>query len=133
MTAARHRGHGQRAATSLLRGTVGEIAAEPGGTAAAAALLAEAQAVPAAAGYPLPRAEHDATLAFLTRPGAPTTSSLSRDLLAGRPTEAEQILGDLTRRAPRRASGRPSPTWPRSPCGCTSAVFPGRRESSART
>jgi 2-dehydropantoate 2-reductase len=87
------------ALTSLLRGTVGEIAAVPGGTAAAAALLDEAAATSAAAGYPLPPAEHDATLAFLTQPGAATTSSLSRDLQAGRPTETEPILGDLTRRA----------------------------------
>ena len=95
------------ALTSLLRGTVGEIAAEPGGTTAAAALVAEAAAVSAAAGYPLPPGERDATLAFLTRPGAPTTSSLSRDLLAGRPTEAEQILGDLTRRGAAAGLGTP--------------------------
>jgi 2-dehydropantoate 2-reductase len=95
------------ALTSLLRGTVGEITAVPGGTAAARAVLDEAAAASAAAGYPLPRAEYAATLAFLTQPGAATTSSLSRDLQAGRPTETEQILGDLTRRAAAAGLGTP--------------------------
>jgi 2-dehydropantoate 2-reductase len=87
------------ALTGLLRGSVGEIVARPGGAAAGPAILAEAAAVSAAAGYPLPPAEHDATLGTLTRAGSAMTSSLSRDLRAGRPTEVEPILGDLTRRA----------------------------------
>ena len=87
------------ALTGLLRGSVGEIVAQPGGAAAGRAVLAEAAAVSAAAGYPLPAAEHDATLAVLTRAGSDTTSSLSRDLRAGRHTEVEPVLGDLARRA----------------------------------
>jgi 2-dehydropantoate 2-reductase len=87
------------ALTGLLRGSVGEIVAQPGGAAAGPAILAEAAAVAAAAGYPLPPAERDATLAVLSRAGSAMTSSLSRDLRAGRRTEAEPILGDLARRA----------------------------------
>jgi 2-dehydropantoate 2-reductase len=87
------------ALTGLLRGSVGEIMAQPGGAAAGPAILAEAAAVSAAAGYPLPPAERDATLAVLTRAGSAMTSSLSRDLRAGRRTEVEPILGDLARRA----------------------------------
>jgi 2-dehydropantoate 2-reductase len=87
------------ALTGLLRGSVGEIMAQPGGAAAGPAILAEAAAVSAAAGYPLPPAERDATLGVLTRAGSAMTSSLSRDLRAERPTEVEPILGDLARRA----------------------------------
>jgi 2-dehydropantoate 2-reductase len=87
------------ALTGLLGGSVGEIVAQPGGADAGPAILAEAAAVAAAAGYPLPPAERDTTLVVLTRGGSAMTSSLSRDLRAGRRTEVEPILGDLARRA----------------------------------
>jgi 2-dehydropantoate 2-reductase len=87
------------ALTCLMRGTVGEIVAVPGGPGLGPAILEEAAAIAAAAGYPVPPREREATRKILTQAGSPTTSSMYRDLQAGRGTEVEQILGDLTRRA----------------------------------
>lgn len=87
------------AVTGLARGPVGPIVAAPGGEDFVRAVLAEATAVAEAAGYPVPERETTASLALLTEPGSSFTSSLYRDLVAGRATEAEHLLGDLTRRA----------------------------------
>lgn len=87
------------ALTCLMRAPVGDIAACPGGADLARALLAEAAAVSAAAGHPVPPEELAATGALITRPGEPFASSLYRDLTEGASTEAEQILGDLSARA----------------------------------
>jgi len=95
------------ALNTLVRGTVGEAVAVPGGDRLGPSLAAEAAAVAEAAGHPVPRATLDTITAFTTRPGSTDTASLYRDLAAGQPTEAEQILGDLTARA--RAFGVPTP------------------------
>lgn len=87
------------AVTGLARGPVGPIVAAPGGEDFVRAVLAEATAVAEAAGYPVPERETAASLALLTEPGSSFTSSLYRDLVAGRATEAEHLLGDLARRA----------------------------------
>jgi 2-dehydropantoate 2-reductase len=87
------------ALTCLMRGTVGEIVAEPGGAELGPAILEEAAAIAAAAGYPVPPGDREATRKILTEPGSPTTSSMYRDLQAGHGTEVEHILGDLTSRA----------------------------------
>ncbi|MFI6154466.1 ketopantoate reductase family protein [Kitasatospora sp. NPDC051170] len=80
-------------------GTVGEVAAAPGGTELAEAVIAEAASVAAAAGYPVPEADLARTRAMVTEKGSDDTSSLFRDLSAGLPVEAEQIFGDLVARA----------------------------------
>jgi 2-dehydropantoate 2-reductase len=82
-----------------MRGSVGEIAAAPGGPALGPAILEEAAAVAAAAGHPLPPGERAGTAGFLTAPGSAATSSLYRDLQEGRATEVEHIFGDLIQRA----------------------------------
>ncbi|WP_457029619.1 ketopantoate reductase family protein [Kitasatospora sp. P5_F3] len=87
------------AVTCLLRGTVGEISAVPGGTAFATAVLAEAAAVAAAAGHPVPAAELVLVEDMVTQSGSPLVSSMYRDVVAGRPAEVEQLLGDLVARA----------------------------------
>ncbi|MEU4353054.1 2-dehydropantoate 2-reductase [Streptomyces virginiae] len=95
------------AVTCLMRGTVGEVNAVAGGAALGASLLAEAAAVSAAAGHPVPAAELAFTTATVTTPGSPLTPSLYRDLVAGAPTEADHVLTDLTVRA--RALGVATP------------------------
>ncbi|MFE7184305.1 2-dehydropantoate 2-reductase [Streptomyces erythrochromogenes] len=95
------------AVTCLMRGAVGEVNAVPGGAALGASLLAEAAAVSAAAGHPVPEAELAFTTATVTTPGSPLTPSLYRDLIAGSPTEADHVLTDLTVRA--RALGVATP------------------------
>jgi 2-dehydropantoate 2-reductase len=87
------------ALTCLMRGTVGDIVAVPGGRDLGPAILAEASAVSAAAGYPVPGAQTAATSAQVTADGSALASSMFRDLLAGHPVEVEPILGDLIARA----------------------------------
>ncbi|MER5809569.1 2-dehydropantoate 2-reductase [Streptomyces sp. NPDC002033] len=95
------------ALTCLMRGTVGEVNAVPGGAELGTALLAEAAAVAEAAGHPVPEGERAFTEATVTTPGSPLTPSLYRDLVAGAPTEADHVLTDLTGRA--RALGVATP------------------------
>lgn len=95
------------AVTGLARGPVGPIVDSPGGSDFVRDVLAEVTAVAEAAGYPVPERETATSLAMLTEPGSTFTSSLYRDLVAGRATEAEHLLGDLTRRA--RDLGVPTP------------------------
>ena len=91
------------AVTSLMRAPAGDIVAVPGGERFARSVLAEAAAAAAAAGHPVPGGQLRVAAESLTSPGSPATSSLSRDLVAGRPTEVEAVLGDLAERA--RATG----------------------------
>jgi 2-dehydropantoate 2-reductase len=86
------------ALTCLMRGTVGDIVAVPGGRDLGPAILAEASAVSAAAGYPVPGAQSAATSAQVTADGSALASSMFRDLSAGHPVEVEPILGDLVGR-----------------------------------
>ncbi|MER5279789.1 ketopantoate reductase family protein [Streptomyces sp. NPDC002809] len=85
--------------TCLMRGTVGDVRAVPGGRAFVTALLAECAAVAAAAGHPVRAKELDAVAEMLTTEGSPLTASLYRDVTQGAPTEAEQVFGDLADRA----------------------------------
>jgi len=87
------------AVNSLGRGTVGDVNAVPGGTDLAIAIADETGRVATAAGFP-PRPEATRhLLATVTEAGASTTSSVYRDLRAGRRVENDTIIGDLVRRA----------------------------------
>jgi 2-dehydropantoate 2-reductase len=86
------------AMTCLMRGTVGDIVAVPGGRHLGPAILAEASAVSAAAGYPVPADAIASTTQMITQAGSPVDSSLSRDVAEGRPAEVEEVLADLARR-----------------------------------
>ncbi|MFD8690308.1 ketopantoate reductase family protein [Streptomyces sp. NPDC059651] len=85
--------------TCLMRGTVGDVSAVPGGPGFVTALLAECAAVAAAAGHPVREKELDAVAGMLTAEGSSLTASLYRDVAQGAPTEAEHVFGDLTDRA----------------------------------
>jgi 2-dehydropantoate 2-reductase len=95
------------ATTSLMRASVGEIVALPGGATFARSILAEAAATAAAAGHPVSSAALTATEHILTTQGSPTTSSLSRDLMAGHHTEVDPVLGDLVASADATATPTP--------------------------
>ncbi|MGA5699286.1 ketopantoate reductase family protein [Peterkaempfera bronchialis] len=95
------------ALTCLMRGTVGDIAAVPGGVRLGPAILAEAAAVSAASGHPVPAPEQAATEATMTQAGSALTSSTYRDVAVGHPTEVEHVFGDLAARA--RALGVETP------------------------
>ncbi len=83
----------------LMRGTVGEVAAAPGGREFSAALVEEVVAAVRAVG----KAPSDAFVAntreTLTKSGSAHTSSMYRDLQKGGAVEADQIVGDLLTRA----------------------------------
>jgi 2-dehydropantoate 2-reductase len=87
------------ATTCLMRGTIGEIAAAPGGGDVTRTLFAECSAVAAASGYAPTDDFRARTQAMLTAAGSGLTSSMYRDLIAGNRVEADQILGDMVERA----------------------------------
>ncbi|MGN6527331.1 MAG: ketopantoate reductase family protein [Burkholderiaceae bacterium] len=83
----------------LARATIGEVEAVAGGAQFARAVIDEVAAVAVACGHPPSTQVVDGTRVLLTTPGSGLTSSMYRDLVAGEAVEAEQILGDLRRRA----------------------------------
>ncbi|WPP02098.1 2-dehydropantoate 2-reductase [Pseudomonas sp. HR96] len=92
---------------SLMRATIGEVASTEAGLAFSNALIDEVVSVAAAAGYP-PGEEYLAqTRRALTLKDSAQTSSMYRDLQAGQPIEADQIVGDLLVRA--RQAHLPTP------------------------
>ena len=82
----------------LMRGSIGEVEACPGGPAFALQLLNEVVAIVAAVGVAPSDGFLAAARAMLTEKGSPLASSMFRDLQSGKPIEAEAIVGDLVRR-----------------------------------
>ena len=87
------------AITCLMRGTVGEIASAHGGIAFADGVIDECVAVAGAYGFAIRSEVVSRAHTSLTDPTSGLTSSMYRDLTAGRPTEADHIIGDLIARA----------------------------------
>ena len=86
------------AITCLMRGTVGEIEASPGGAAVALQLLEEIVAIVRAVGDSPSEGFVQTAREQLTAKGSPFASSMFRDVQRNRPIEVEQIIGDLLRR-----------------------------------
>ncbi|HEY4987080.1 MAG TPA: 2-dehydropantoate 2-reductase [Bradyrhizobium sp.] len=87
------------ASTSLMRTSLGNILAAPGGKDFVLGILDECRAIATAEGYP-PRAPFiDRTLGMLTTEGSPLNASMFRDIKAGLPVEADHVVGDLIGRA----------------------------------
>ena len=87
------------ASTSLMRTSVGNILAAPGGKDFLLGMLAEVTAIAAAAGH-TPRGPFaERTRTMLTTEGSPMTASMFRDIRAGAPVEADHVIGDLIVRA----------------------------------
>ena len=86
------------AITCLMRGTIGEIVAVPGGSDLSLKMLDESAAVATACGHKPSEALLARHAATMTEPGSALTSSMYRDLRKGAPVEADQILGDLIER-----------------------------------
>jgi 2-dehydropantoate 2-reductase len=87
------------AATCLMRGTVGDIVARPGGRAFIEALLGEVTAVATAHGKAPDPTYLETTRQLLTTPDSPMTASMYRDLIKGLPVENDEIIDDLLARA----------------------------------
>jgi 2-dehydropantoate 2-reductase len=85
--------------TCLMRGTIGDVEAAPGGADFALRFLDEVVSVVNAVGVkPCDRFLVETKTQFTTK-GSPQASSMYRDLQKGAPVEADQILGDLVARA----------------------------------
>ena len=87
------------AITCLMDGDVGAVARGRGGTEFVQALFTEVVATIAAAWRPLADPFKSQVLALLTDRASSLTSSMYRDMKAGHRIEADQIIGDLVRRA----------------------------------
>jgi 2-dehydropantoate 2-reductase len=86
------------ASTCLMRTSVGNILASPGGKDFILGMLDECKAVATAEGY-APRAPFlERTLGMLTTEGSQLTASMFRDIKAGAPVEADHVIGDLIAR-----------------------------------
>jgi 2-dehydropantoate 2-reductase len=81
--------------TCLMRGNVGEIEAASGGLEFVLRMFDEVVAIAKAAGIAPSEEFLVEAKATLTAKGSTSTSSMYRDLLKGRPIEADQIVGDL--------------------------------------
>jgi len=96
--------------TCLMRTSVGDILAAPGGDAVILSLLEECRAIAEAAGYAPRVAPLERMRSTLTAPGSPFTASMLRDIEAGAQIEAEHIVGDLLRRKGPRSAERGEPS-----------------------
>ncbi|MCX7382541.1 MAG: ketopantoate reductase family protein [Alphaproteobacteria bacterium] len=91
----------------LMRATLGDILATPGGTDMIARACNEARDVATACGYPPRQAYVDRILGFYSIQGSPVKASMLRDIERDAPTEGEHTIGDMVRRA--RRYGVPTP------------------------
>jgi 2-dehydropantoate 2-reductase len=89
--------------TCLMRASVGNICASPGGTDFIVGLLDECRSIAAGAGYAMRDAKLKRARDMLTAAGATLTASMLRDMERNAPIEADHIIGDLLRR---RKEGR---------------------------
>ena len=95
------------AVTCLMRGTIGEIVAVPGGADLSLKVLDESAAVATACGHKPSEALLSRHAGAMTALGSQLTSSMYRDLRKGAPVEADHILGDFIERGD--AHGVPPP------------------------
>lgn len=87
--------------TCLMRASIGTIIDTEAGRDMPLRLLDECDAVARAEGYPPSDAAMRGYRELLTKSGSTITSSMLRDIKAGRSTEGDHILGDMLRRARR--------------------------------
>ena len=87
------------ASTSLMRTTLGNILAAPGGKDFVLGIFDECKAIASAEGYPPRTPFVDRTLGMLTTEGSPLNASMFRDIKAGQRVEADHVIGDLIARA----------------------------------
>src|ERR1700744_3951330 len=86
------------ASTSLMRTSVGNILAAPGGRDFLLGIVDECAAVATSQGY-APRAPFlERTYAMMTSEGSQMTASMFRDIKAGAAVEADHVIGDLIAR-----------------------------------
>jgi len=95
------------AITCLMRGTIGEIVAVPGGSELSIDVLNESAEVATACGHKPSEALLSRHTAAMTAPGSALTSSMYRDLRKGAPVEVDHILGDFIERGGQQGVAAP--------------------------
>jgi 2-dehydropantoate 2-reductase len=95
------------AITCLMRGTIGEVEASPGGIPFVLHLLDEAVAVVTVVGTAPSEGFLAAARDQLTAKDSPFASPMYRDLQQGRRIEVEEIIGDLLRRGTKAGLSTP--------------------------
>lgn len=93
--------------TCLLRGSIGQIVAAPGGAELSLSALRECAAIAGACGYPMSDVFLAENSAQLTAPGSSLTSSMYRDLEDQARVEVDTILGDLLERGRKHGVSAP--------------------------
>ncbi len=93
--------------TCLMRASIGTILTTDHGRERILLLLDETGSVAQAEGFAPPATLMDEHRALLTKGGSPLTSSMLRDIEAGRRTEGAHILGDMLARARRHGIATP--------------------------
>ena len=86
------------AITTLTHSNLGQILAAPEGESTILAILAEAEAVAKASGYPVSAEAAARTRGLLTDRNSRFTASTQTDMDAGGATEGDHIVGDMVRR-----------------------------------
>jgi 2-dehydropantoate 2-reductase len=86
------------ASTSLMRTSVGNILAAPGGKDFMLGMLDECSAVATAEGQAPSGPFFERVRGMLTAEGSQMTASMFRDIKAGAPVEADHVIGDLIAR-----------------------------------
>lgn len=114
------------AIATLTRARAGEIAAAPASAAFVTSVVEESASVTMAEGYPPPAEMKDALRELFAQPGSIYAPSILRDVEQNRPTEADDTIGELVRRADRRGIEAPllRAAW------CNLQVHDVRRQSS---
>jgi len=87
------------ASTSLMRTSVGNILAAPGGKDFLLGMLDECSAIASAEGFAPAGPYFQRSRGNFTAEGSPMTASMFRDIRAGLPVEADHVIGDLVARA----------------------------------
>jgi 2-dehydropantoate 2-reductase len=87
------------ASTSLMRTSVGNILAAPGGKDFLLGMVDEVSAIAKAGGHEPRGPFAERTHTMLTTEGSPMTASMFRDIKVGAPVEADHVIGDLIARA----------------------------------
>ena len=87
--------------TCLLRGSIGNIMASPGGSDAVERLFAECREVAACSGHASAEPAVQRARRVLTEAGSTLTASMLRDLQQGHPIEADHVIGDMLARGER--------------------------------
>ncbi|QJE71866.1 2-dehydropantoate 2-reductase [Aerophototrophica crusticola] len=96
------------ATTTLVRGSIGTILAQPGGEAFIRAVIAECRSVAQAEGHPPRPPAAEEAVRLLTQPGSPLAASMLRDIQKGGPSEGEHIVGDMLARGERHGLTLPT-------------------------